>query len=247
MQTNFKKAVYLSAIFVIGTIIFSKYKINSAFEQSGSTAVANGSLATISALSGRLPEPIRIGLQVGHWKNNELPDELSNLRDYGGGSSGGGKSEWEVNLAIAQDTARLLEEKGYAVDILPATIPANYQADIFVAIHADGNNDPSVSGFKVASPRHDQTGKSARFAGELENIYGEITKLKIDPNVSNNMRGYYAFNYRRYEHSISPNTPAVIIETGFLTAPKDRKLLVSQPEKAADGIAQAVETFFENT
>jgi hypothetical protein len=245
MRKYVKRVAALSAIFLFGTLLFSKHQLIAAFDQSESKAKSNET-KPVSFSSQNKPGPIRIGLQVGHWKKDELPDELANLREYGGGSSGGGKAEWEVNLAIAQDTKNLLEKKGYVVDILPATVPAGYQADIFIAIHADGNNDPSVSGFKVAPPWHDQTGKSAQFANELERVYGEITRLKIDSNVSKNMRGYYAFNYRRFDHSISPNTPAVIIETGFLTDPSDRRLIVDHPEKAADGIAQAVEDYFQN-
>lgn len=241
-----RKKFLFAAVFVFGIAIFAQFKINSAFEKTSSIQAADDSQLAMSTPADNSSGPIRIGLQVGHWKNKELPDELANLRDYGGGSNGGGKAEWEVNLAIAKDTAKILEDKGYAVDILPATVPPGYQADVFIAIHADGNTDPSVSGFKVSPPWHDQTGKSDLFAQDLEKTYGEVTNLKVDPNISNNMQGYYAFNYRRYEHSISPDTPAVIIETGFLTDPSDRKLIVNHPEKAADGIAQAVEIYFKN-
>ena len=95
--------------------------------------------------------PPRVGLQAGHWKAQELPDELQRLRERGGGTSGGGKAEWEVNLAIVEETAFLLRAQGIVVDILPATIPKAYWADVFIAIHADGNTNPNVSGFKVAS------------------------------------------------------------------------------------------------
>jgi N-acetylmuramoyl-L-alanine amidase len=66
--------------------------------------------------------PLRVGLQVGHWKSNELPDELKTLRNNTG-ASGDGKTEWEVNYAIAQKTADYLTEAGIKVDILPATVP----------------------------------------------------------------------------------------------------------------------------
>src|SRR5437870_5598950 len=37
----------------------------------------------------------RIGIQAGHWKNNELPDEFSRLRIAGTGTSAAGYNEWE--------------------------------------------------------------------------------------------------------------------------------------------------------
>ena len=57
------------------------------------------------------------------------------------------------------------------------------------------------------------------------------------------MRNYYAFNYRRYRHSLHPDTPGVIIETGFLTSPRDRTVIVEDPERAARGIVEAIATF----
>ena len=193
----------------------------------------------------RRPEgPAKVGLQAGHLKNSELPDELNRLR-ANTGSSGGGKSEWEVNLAIAQDTKEILEEKGINVDILPATIPKGYWADVFVAIHADGSTDTSKSGFKAASPRRDFSGKTSKLLEFVEEEYGLATNLEKDPNVTRNMRGYYAFAWWRYEHSVHPMTASIILETGFLTNPADRKIIVSRPEISAQGIASGIIRFLE--
>ena len=46
----------------------------------------------------------------------------------------------------------MLEQLGYEVDILPAVVPPNYRARLFIAIHADGSNDSSASGYRVAAP-----------------------------------------------------------------------------------------------
>lgn len=226
--------------------------------------------------------PPRVGLQVGHWKNQELPDEFQRLRERGGGTSGGGKAEWEVNLAIAEKTASLLRGQGIVVDIIPATIPIAYWADVFIAIHADGNKDPSVSGFKVASsygcfrfgslatsalshlgewgrghePALGQWGShlrgncskdtgALRLVELLEIAYQEATDFELDSNVSHNMRGYYAFNWRNYEHALHPMTTAVILETGFLTSPHDRTVLIGNPDKAAEGIVNAIGQFLD--
>jgi hypothetical protein len=82
--------------------------------------------------------PLRVGLQVGHWKAADAPDEQENLR-VNTGASAGGTTEWETNLKITEETKKLLEAKGVVVDILPVTIPPDYWADVFIAIHADGN------------------------------------------------------------------------------------------------------------
>ncbi|MEX0895546.1 MAG: N-acetylmuramoyl-L-alanine amidase [Patescibacteria group bacterium] len=188
--------------------------------------------------------PTRVGIQVGHWKNDEVPDELENLRGNTG-AQGGGKSEWEVNYSIAVEMAAMLESQGVMVDILPATVPPEYWADVFVAIHADGSLDQSVSGFKFAGPWRDVTGKSAKLVQLLEQEYLLQTQLPLDPNVTRNMRGYYAFSWWRFEHSIHPMTVAVIAETGFLTNPSDQRFLIDSPEISARAMADGVLAFLE--
>jgi N-acetylmuramoyl-L-alanine amidase len=182
--------------------------------------------------------PPRVALQAGHWKAHEAPDEQAGLR--ANGTRGGGKAEWEVNLEIARLTAAILEGAGVQVEILPTTIPPRYRADLFVSIHADGSPDPSTSGFRAAAPRRDATGRAGAFARLLEETYAEATGLRHYPVVTRRMLGYYAFNSRRYEHALDPRTVGVILETGFLTSPSDRRVLVSAPERAARGIAEAI-------
>lgn len=183
--------------------------------------------------------PAYVALQVGHWKNEELPAELDRLIGSTG-ATGGGKSEWEVNLKIAELTRALLEPHGIQVDILPATVPARYWADVFVAIHADGSLDPRATGYKLASPRRDFSGQAASLLASINSSYGEATGLPLDPNVSRNMRGYYAFAWWRYDHAIHPRASAVILETGFLTSSADRRIIVSSPELSALGLANGI-------
>lgn len=183
--------------------------------------------------------PARVGLQVGHWNSAGLPDELERLRQNTG-ASGGGKWEWEVNLEIAEQTAELLRAQGVDVDILPATVPPKYWADVFVAIHADGSTDRGVSGYKMAAPWRDFTGNANRLVQIMEAAYEEATDMKQDPNITRNMRGYYAFSWWRYEHAIHPMTTAVIVETGFLTSPVDQRLIVKQPQIPAQALADGL-------
>ena len=185
--------------------------------------------------------PVRIGLQAGHWRANEAPRELSGLRRNG--TRWQGTAEWEMNLAIVEHAGAMLEGMGYEVDILPAVVPPSYRAHLFIAIHADGSNDPNASGYRVAAPRRDATGRASQIAALLDQSYGDATGLKRLGTVTRRMQNYYAFNFRRYEHALHPMTIAVIIETGFLTSSTDRQVIVNDPGRAARGIVDAVAAF----
>ena len=187
--------------------------------------------------------PVRIALQAGHWRANEAPPELPGLRNNG--TRWRGTAEWEVNLEIVRRAGTMLEGMGYEVDILPAVVPPSYRAHLFISIHADGSNDPNASGYRVAAPRRDATGRASQIAALLEQSYGETTGIKRLPAATRRMRNYYAFNFRRYEHALHPMTIAVILETGFLTSQDDREVLMNHPERAARGIVDAVVAFPE--
>lgn len=191
------------------------------------------------------PGSKRVGLQVGHWFDGDVPHELRRLSL---GSSAGGWTEWELNYLIARETARLLEEAGVEVDLLPSTIPVRYRAHAFVAIHADGDTSGRLNGYKLArsgfSSIPDVDDELVRV---LYEEYGKATGLArdSDQHVSRRMIYYYAFNTRRYQHALDLGTPATIIETGFLTHAGDRAFLTSRPELAARGISNGVMRFLE--
>ncbi len=192
------------------------------------------------AVAEEAPAPIRIALQAGHWLSAEAPDELRRIRTNG--TRSGGREEWEVTLEIAQLTALLLEERGYLVEVLPATIPPGYQADLFIAIHADGFHSPDASGFSVGAPRRDVTGQARGFAEMLGNHYRAATGLRHRV-ATRRMERYYAFNSRRYSHALDPSTVGVILEAGFMTSPVDQALLFQAPERSARAIVEAVAEF----
>jgi len=241
--------VFIVLLFVtIGYLFFRSFQTPKGNTLINITSNASSSFEKYPDLAKwkRPDGPIRVGLQVGHWKNNELPDELSNLKKNGG-TSGGGFPEWEVNLNIAQKVKQLLEEKEIVVDLLPATIPPGYFADAFVAIHVDGSTDRSVSGFKVASPRRDMSGNAGKLQQIINETYTKVTGFPQDSNITRNMTGYYAFSWRRFDHSLHPMTPATILETGFLTNPSEAKLLTKNPSIPAKAIADALLRFLRIT
>jgi hypothetical protein len=182
--------------------------------------------------------PLRVGIQVGHWKSNELPAELERLRTSTGAFSDG-LAEVDLNLMIARQVEKLLVARGVVVDILPATVPPGYDADAFVALHADGATSRTKRGYKVATPwRTSQA--SAALSDAIAAVYGKATGMPRDGGITVNMRGYYAFNYRRHTHAIGKTTPAVILEMGFLTNLADRKIMYGRSDVVAAAIANGI-------
>jgi len=189
--------------------------------------------------------PIKVGIQVGHWKNDSMPEELKNL-ERNTGATWNNMTESEVVLIISELLQKRLNAAGIESELLPANVPSGYIADAFLSIHADGNTDTSVNGFKFAAPRRDYAGTSQALVDSLYKSYEAETGLRNDPSITRRMTAYYAFNWPRYEHAIHPFTPAVIVETGFLTSPIDRELIVNNPDRVARGIATGVIEFLTN-
>ncbi len=186
----------------------------------------------------------RVGLQAGHWRSAELPAELSRLRTSTGAVAGGYR-EWQVNLDIAQRAASLLRAEGVEVDILPATVPPNYRADAFVALHADGGN-PAASGFKAATHWREWEAGLALVAA-LRAEYGIVSGLRWDGGrITSGMRGYYAFSSGRHTHAIANNTPGAILEMGYLTNAGDRALMTRQGDRLARGVANGIMRFLRS-
>ena len=193
-----------------------------------------------------VPTP-RVGIQAGHWKLEDLPDELQKFRTWSG-SYVCGYDEWEINLPIAQEVQRQLEAAGVQVDLLPTVIPIGYVADAFVSVHADGVSGAQAlvrHGWKIATPYRASLAAET-LAAAVQDSYERVTGLPPDPRgASVDMRAYYAFASYRYWHSIAPTTPAVIIEAGFMTYPTDWNLLYKRPEVVAKGIADGVLAYLQ--
>ena len=194
--------------------------------------LATGQGDAPSANTGNAGLGVRIGLQAGHWRADEAPAPYNAQL----GSSGGGKTEAEVNLAIAEAAARVLRAVGYTVDILPTAIPQGYQADLVVAIHADGGPSERRGFFVDHSSRQATVADETRLAKTLTDAYAAVGIPNVYRGTVNSQR-YYGY------YSVDAHTPMVLIETGFLTNPLDQQVLIGDPERVGAAIAQGIVTF----
>jgi N-acetylmuramoyl-L-alanine amidase len=177
------------------------------------------------------PRP-RIGIVSGHMGNDSgavCPDGLT---------------EKDVNYKIATMVQKLLKDDGYEVDLLEEFDQklAGYQALALVSIHNDSCNfiNNEATGFKVA-PSESNTipQKSERLTACLIDRYAAATGLNFHANsITPDMTRYHAFD------EINGNTPAAIIETGFLNL--DRDILVNHTDKVALGVRNGILCYIRN-
>ena len=201
----------------------------------------------------RIPKPKidlggqrRVGIQVGHWMTDDVPKEYGTRIQLQTGTSWAGYTEVDTTMAIAERMKTMLQAQGIAVDILPTTIPEGYLADVFIALHCDGDGVGELSGFKMAIGSRRSTFDSKLMLA-VKDSYAKATGLGYDAeHVSRGMTGYYPFNWSRYQHAASPFTPATIIELGFLSNDDDRDLLVGHPDELATALVNGIFNFLDN-
>lgn len=189
----------------------------------------------------------RVGIQVGHLEIADVPAEYGTRLPTQTGATFAGYDEVDVNQDIAERTAKLLTAQGVQVDILPATVPEGYVADVFIALHCDSDGVGDVSGFKMAHGSR-RGPHEEKLLQTIKTTYAAETGLDYDAeHITRNMTQLYSFSWSRYQHATSAFTPSVILEMGFLSNRADRNLLVNQPDRIAIAIANGILNFLDTT
>jgi N-acetylmuramoyl-L-alanine amidase len=173
--------------------------------------------------------PRSIGIIPGHWKSDSgaVCDDLT---------------EADVTLSVANKVKTILERFGYRVQLLPEFSPdlKGFQADLLLSIHADScKHIEGASGFKVARAANSAIPEiEDRLVECLWTEYEAVTQLPRHPgSITDDMLYYHAFN------EVAAQTPAAIIEIGFMAA--DKAILVFGQESIAQGISNAIICFLE--
>ena len=146
-------------------------------------------------------------------------------------------TEAAINARVAELAAERLRRAGAEVAVLEEFDPRleGLRSDVLLSIHADSCID--ATGYKAAVHARTLFPVTAeRLLTCLETHYPAATGLPHHPNtVTHDMTEYHAF--RR----IDPQTPAAIIEIGFLGG--DQQLLTENPELVARGIDESLACF----
>ena len=232
----------LLAAFVLASVTLlalSWPRVAPSFSLSEVQRRAQSTLSRFTAYRG----PVRVGLQVGHLNAQDHPEELARLR-YSTGAHVNGLREVDLNLAVAQHLQEALELEGVTVDVLPATVPRAYQADLVLSLHADASPDPARRGYKSAHLARQRNALEPLLKTHIDEAYFFYTGLPDDDaNVTGNMLWYYAFN-RRHAHSVAQSTPALLVELGYISNAADRAFL-ADPVNPAYALKQGVMSYLK--
>ncbi|MEA2575855.1 MAG: N-acetylmuramoyl-L-alanine amidase [Chloroflexia bacterium] len=203
-----------------------------------------GSASSAKSTASAAPK-VNVAIQAGHWKAAELPEPLARLRTSTG-ASGGGRTEAQVTVDIAQRAAAMLRSKGLTVEVLPATVPTGYKADLFISLHADGSAGTAARGYKVSTRwRSEVAALDALLVQSVDMGYAKVTGMPQDGSITRAMRGYYAYStYRGEEYRLGSETPAAILEMGFMSNAADRALMFNKPDLLARGVVAGVENYY---
>jgi N-acetylmuramoyl-L-alanine amidase len=176
----------------------------------------------VSQRLGQSPGPVRIGIIAGH-RQSDSGTECSD-----------GLTEVQVNNGIAENVAIKLREFGISAETLDEFDPRldGYFATALISIHAD-SCDPIndlTTGFKISGSPYTDSGALSIC---MQQRYGEATNLPYHPNsITPHMEEYHAFR------KLSPGTPGLIIEVGFLNL--DRQILTEGSATVVQGLVDGI-------
>ncbi len=165
---------------------------------------------------------------------------------HGGSDCGalrGNINEKDITLDISKRVEKLLNKKGYVVEMTRITdktvslqervdISEAIMPDIFVSIHVNSSNSESPSGLETHYYKDNSLGLAKCIHAAMLN------------NINSNDRGLFKSKFYVINHTTAP---AVLVEIGFLSNPKERAQLVSESRKeaTAKAIAEGIDDYFK--
>jgi N-acetylmuramoyl-L-alanine amidase len=176
-----------------------------------------------------------------------LPPPIALLAGHSGGIDTGaicpdGLREVDITTDVARRAQASLISRGYRVDILAefdqrlSAVKRDYAPRAFLAIHAD-SCIYYASGYKVARAEFSANqAEDDRLTRCVSSSYAAATLLPFHAgSITKDMTHYHALN------EIDPQTPAAIIELGFLGS--DHDLLKNQRDVLATGIVDGLDEY----
>jgi N-acetylmuramoyl-L-alanine amidase len=167
-----------------------------------------------------------------------------------------GLPEYELNLDVSLLLGDLLEERGYTVVLTRednetaisnaerAQLATDNNADIYVRIHANGEDSHTASGALTMVPS-----SSNPYVGDLSEESQRLGQCILDSYCE--ATGFDSLGVQFYDNMTGINwstVPVTILEMGFMTNEAD-DLLMADPkfqETMAEGIAGGIDAYFSS-
>lgn len=205
-----------------------------------------------------------IGIDPGHQSENV---DMSALEPNGPGSSEmkakcstgtqgsySGLPEYELNLEVSLQLKGILEQRGYQVVMTRtdnetaisnkerAEYVASKGAEIYVRIHANGDDSHTASGALTMSPSQNNP-----YIPQLFDESNRLSQCILDSYCA--ATGFQSLGVQYYDNMTGINwstVPVTIVEMGFMTNQND-DLKMADPEfqkTMAEGIANGIDAYF---
>lgn len=205
-----------------------------------------------------------IGIDPGHQSENV---DMSALEPNGPGSSEmkakcstgtqgsySGLPEYELNLEVSLQLKDILEQRGYQVVMTRtdnetaisnkerAEYVASEGAEIYVRIHANGDDSHTASGALTMSPSQNNP-----YIPQLFDESNRLSQCILDSYCA--ATGFQSLGVQYYDNMTGINwstVPVTIVEMGFMTNQND-DLKMADPEfqkTMAEGIANGIDAYF---
>ena len=167
-----------------------------------------------------------------------------------------GIEEYKLNLEVSLLLEQELLNRGYRVVMIRRTndcplsnaeraVIANESgADIFVRIHANGSEDPTVQGMLCCVPTQKNPYLSAELVAESVRLSQAVTEGFCARTGAKN-RGLYAVDTMTGINWCQ--IPVTIVEMGFMSSPEEDRKMATQEYRAlmAQGIADGIDAYFK--
>jgi N-acetylmuramoyl-L-alanine amidase len=163
--------------------------------------------------------------------------------------------EYKLNLEVSLMLEQELLKRGYKVVMIRrnndcplsnaerAEVANNSGADIFVRIHANGSDDPNVTGMLCCAPTKNNPYLTAENIAESIRLSKVMVEKFCGATGAKN-RGLYSvdtmtgINWCR--------VPVTIVEMGYMSSPEEDRKMATQEyrEKMVQGMANGIDAYF---